>query len=260
MITLGSLNALEGVRHAFFTRAGGTSEGIYASNNCGFGSADDPARVAENRRRCAAQLDLPFEGLLTVYQVHGRDVVVVDKAWAHGQAPKADAMVTNRPGVALGILAADCAPVLFADAEARVIGACHAGWRGAFAGVAEATVEAMCRLGAARERIAAAIGPCIAQRSYEVGPEFPRPFLEQDEANADLFAPPGHSAGARPGHLLFDLAGYVARRLARVGIDAVGAVPCDTCREEERFFSYRRATLRGETDYGRNLSAIALEQ
>ncbi len=118
----------------------------------------------------------------------------------------------------------------------------------------------MCRLGAARERIAAAIGPCIAQRSYEVGPEFPRPFLEQDEANADLFAPPGHSAGTRPGHLLFDLAGYVARRLARVGIDAVGAVPCDTCREEERFFSYRRATLRGETDYGRNLSAIALEQ
>jgi len=259
MITLGTLNALDGVRHAFFTRVGGSSDGIYASNNCGFGSADDPARVAENRRRCAAHLDLPFEALLTVHQVHGRDVSVVDKPWAHGQAPKADAMVANRPGVALGILAADCAPVLFADPEARVIGACHAGWRGALGGVAEATVAAMCRLGAEPQRIEAAIGPCIAQRSYEVGPEFPRPFLEQDESNADLFAPPCTASGARPGHMMFDLAGYIARRLAAAGLRSVAAVPCDTCREESRFFSYRRATLRGEKDYGRNLSAIALE-
>jgi YfiH family protein len=259
MITLGSMNALDGVRHAFFTRAGGASGGIYASNNCGFGSSDDPTCVAENRRRCAAHLDLPFEALLTVHQVHGSDVVTVDRPWTRGQAPKADAMVTDRPGIALGILAADCAPVLFADPEAGVIGACHAGWRGALAGVADATVQAMVRLGARAERIDAAIGPCIAQRSYEVGPEFPRPFLAQDESNADFFAPPCAAAAARPGHLMFDLAGYLSRRLGRLGLHSVAAVPCDTCREEERFFSYRRATLRGEKDYGRNLSAIALE-
>jgi polyphenol oxidase len=256
MITLGSMNALDGVRHAFFTRVGGASGGIYASNNCGFGSADDPTCVAENRRRCAAHLELPFEALLTVHQVHGRDVITVETPWPHGQAPRADAMVTNRPGIALGILAADCAPVLFADPEARVVGACHAGWRGALGGVADATVEAMCRLGARRERIAAAIGPCIAQRSYEVGPEFPRPFLEQDEDNGALFAT---VAGARPGHVMFDLPGYLGRRLGKLGLGGVTSVPCDTCREEQRFFSYRRATLRGEKDYGRNLSAIALE-
>lgn len=254
MITLGTLNELEGVRHAFFTRTGGTSEGLYATNNCGFGSGDDPARVAENRRRSVMRLDLPGDSLVTVHQVHGRDVVVVDRPWAHKDAPKADAMVTNKPGIALGILTADCAPILFVDAEAKVIGACHAGWKGALSGVPGATVEAMTMLGATPSRIHAVIGPCIAQRSYEVGPEFPRPFLEQSAANSDFFAP-----SARPGHFMFDLLGYLGRRMGALNLHFVSGVPYDTCREEDRFFSYRRATLRGEPDYGRNLSAIALE-
>jgi len=255
MITLGTLNDLEGVRHGFFTRAGGASDGLYASNNCGFGSGDRPERVAENRRLSVAKLDLPGEALVTVHQVHGRDVQVVEKPWTHGNAPKADAMVTNRPGVALGILSADCAPVLFVDPQARVVGACHAGWRGALAGVTDATVRAMAELGAEPARIHAVIGPCIAHRSYEVGPEFPRPFLEQNQANADFFAP-----SQRAGHLMFDLAGYLGRRLGQLKLRFVSGLPYDTCREEERFFSYRRATLRGEPDYGRNLSAIALEE
>ena len=254
MITLGTLNELEGVRHAFFTRAGGTSEGLYGTNNCGFGSGDDPARVAENRRRSVMRLDLAGDNLVTVHQVHGRDVAVVDKPWAHKDAPKADAMVTDKPGIALGILTADCAPILFVDPVARVVGACHAGWKGAIAGVPDATVEAMLRLGASASRIHAVIGPCIAQRSYEVGPEFPRPFLEQSAANADFFAP-----SIRQGHFMFDLLGYLGRRMGTLNLHFVSGVPYDTCREEDRFFSYRRATLRGEPDYGRNLSAIALE-
>ncbi len=255
MITLGALNDLEGVRHAFFTRAGGSSDGIYASNNCGFGSGDRPERVAENRRLSMARLDLPAEALVTVHQVHGREVAVVDKPWQPARAPKADGMVTDRPGIALGILSADCAPVLLVDPGARVIGACHAGWRGALAGVAEATVEAMVRLGADAGRIHAVIGPCIAHRSYEVGPEFLRPFVDQDAANGDFFAP-----SPRAGHFLFDLPGYIGRRLGALGLGFVSGLPYDTCREEDRFFSYRRATLRGEPDYGRNLSAIALEE
>jgi hypothetical protein len=255
MITLGTLNDLDGVRHGFFTRAGGSSEGLYASNNCGFGSGDRPERVAENRRLSMEKLDLPAEALVTVHQVHGRTVAVVDRPWPHGQAPKADAMVTDRPGIALGILSADCAPVLLVDPEARVIGACHAGWRGALAGVTDATVETMTRLGAEPQRIHAVIGPCIAHRSYEVGPEFPRPFLDQNAGNADFFAP-----SPRAGHFLFDLAGYLGRRLGQLHLRFVSGLPYDTCREEERFFSYRRATLRGEPDYGRNLSAIALEE
>lgn len=254
MITLGILNELEGVRHAFFTRNGGASEGLYASNNCGFGSGDLPSCVAENRRRSMARLDLPGEALVTVHQVHGREVATVERPWPHAEAPKADAMVTNRPGVALGILGADCAPVMFVDPEARVIGAAHAGWRGALAGVTDATVAAMAKLGAAPNRIYAVIGPCIAQRSYEVGPEFPRPFLAENPANTDFFAP-----SARNGHLMFDLVGYLGRRLGALDLHFVSGVPYDTCREEDRFFSYRRATLRGEKDYGRNLSAIALE-
>jgi YfiH family protein len=254
MITLGTLNELEGVRHAFFTRAGGTSEGLYATNNCGFGSGDDPARVAENRRRSVVRLDVAGDSLVTVHQVHGRDVAVVDTLWSHRDAPKADGMVTNKRGVALGILTADCAPILFVDAEAKVIGACHAGWKGALAGVADATVAAMIQLGASPSKIHAVIGPCIAQRSYEVGPEFPRPFLEQSAANGDFFAP-----SLRQGHFMFDLLGYLGRRMGALNLHFVSGVPYDTCREEDRFFSYRRATLRGEPDYGRNLSAIALE-
>lgn len=255
MLTLGNLNGRGGLRHAFFTREGGSSAGIYASNNCGFGSNDTPESVAENRRRSLARLGLPAEALVTVYQVHGTGVARVENPWAPKQAPRGDALVTDRPGVALGILAADCAPILFADAEARVVGAAHAGWRGALAGVGEATVGAMRRLGAKPENIAAAIGPCIARRSYEVGPEFPAPFLKQDARNEDFFAP-----AARAGHFMFDLAGYLVRRLSALGLKSVAALPNDTCGEERRFFSYRRATLRGEKDYGRNLSVIALEE
>uniref|UniRef100_UPI0035639FEA peptidoglycan editing factor PgeF n=1 Tax=Falsiroseomonas sp. TaxID=2870721 RepID=UPI0035639FEA len=254
MITLGALNDLAGVRHGFLTRAGGVSEGIYASLNCGYGAKDDPPdRVAENRARALARADLPAGSLVTAYQVHSARVARVERPWPREDAPEVDAMVTDRPGVTLGILTADCAPVLFADAPARVIGAAHAGWRGAQGGVLEATVAAMVELGAERARIRAGIGPCIAQRSYEVGPDFPKPFLADDPANAAFFCP-----SRREGHFMFDLPGYVAARLAAAGLRRVCRLPHDTCAEAERFFSYRRATLRGEPDYGRGLSLIGL--
>jgi YfiH family protein len=243
-----------GVRHGFFTRAGGASGGLYASNNCGFGSGDDPLNVVENRRRSVARLGLGGDALVTVYQVHGVDVAHATKPWQPGEAPRADALVCDRPGIALGILTADCAPILLADRRARVIGAAHAGWRGALQGVAEAAVAAMAKLGARPERIAAAIGPCIAQASYEVGPGFPRPFLEQDAASAEFFRP-----ASRAGHCMFDLPGYLARRLGALGLARVEAVRADTCADAARFFSYRRATRLGEPDYGRNLSVIVLE-
>ncbi|UEM04655.1 peptidoglycan editing factor PgeF [Skermanella rosea] len=252
MITLGALNDIPAIRHGFFTKRGGVSTGIYASLNCGLGSNDDPRHVAENRRRCAAAFDLEPDRLVTLYQVHSPDVVTVERPWRPGETPpRADAMVTATPGVALGILTADCVPVLFADAEAGVIGAAHAGWKGAKAGVIEATIGAMKALGARPERIVAAIGPCIAQRSYEVGPEFPAPFLDEDAANGDFFAP-----ARRAGHFMFDVGGYVARRLGRSGVAALQRCPNDTVAEEDRFFSYRRATLRGEADYGRGISVI----
>jgi hypothetical protein len=244
-----------GIRHAFFTREGGVSEGIFASLNCGFGSGDAEASVRENRRRAAAALDRTPDELVTCYQVHSPQVVVVDRPWRREDRPRADAMVTRAKGVALGILTADCAPVLFADAEARIIGAAHAGWRGAVSGVLEATVAAMTGLGAAPQRIAAAIGPCIAQPSYEVGPEFPAPFLAEDAANAAFFMP-----AARAGHFLFDLPGYVARRLARLGLARIARTGGDTAAEPDRFFSYRRSFLRKEPDYGREISAIALAE
>jgi len=254
MLTIGQLNELPGVRHGFFGRAGGVSEGLYATLNCGFGSGDEPAHVAENRARALRRIELPETALVTVYQVHSPDVVVVERPWARGEAPRADAMVTSVPGLALGILTADCAPVLLADAKVRVIGAAHAGWRGAVAGVIESTIAAMTRLGADPERIVAGVGPTIGQRSYEVGPEFAAPFLAQSARNADLFCP-----AQRPGHAMFDLKGYVARRLVTAGLRRVQVLPCDTCAEADRFFSYRRACQHGEPDYGRNLSAIALE-
>jgi YfiH family protein len=255
MITLSALNELTRVRHAFFTREGGVSRGPYASLNCGPGSEDDPAAVAENRARCMAMLDLPPEALVTVHQSHTPEVMVVEQPWPADRRPVADAMVTARPGLALGILTADCAPVLLADGQAGVIAAAHAGWKGALGGVLRNTVAAMLKLGARKDCIVAAIGPCIGQRSYEVGPEFPKPFLAEDEGNADYFAP-----AQRPGHYLFDLPGYAARRLAQLGVVEVTRVPADTCRDESRFFSYRRGTLRGEPDYGRQLSAIVLER
>ena len=254
MVTIGAFNELSGVRHGFLTRRGGISGGIYASLNCGPGSGDDRDSVVENRRRAMAALDAPDAPLCTVHQVHSPTAVRVDEPWGLGQGPKADAMVTDRRGVALGILTADCAPVLFAAPRAGVVGAAHAGWRGALTGVLQSTVEAMEALGAARDRITAGVGPCIGRSAYEVGPEFPGPFLEQADDNRDFFQP-----AAREGHFLFDLRGYIARQLKRLGVGDVHALPCDTYTEEGRFFSYRRACHRGEGDYGRLLSAIYLE-
>ena len=254
MITSDAL-AGDGIRHGFLTRDGGVSDGLFASLNCGLGSGDDQMKVLENRRRAAAQLDRAADALVTCYQIHSAQVVTVERPWRRDDRPRADAMVTCTPGIALGILTADCAPVLLADAEGRVIGAAHAGWRGAVSGVLDQTVAAMIKLGAAPQRIAAAIGPCIAQPSYEVGPEFPAPFLAEDAANAAFFLP-----AARAGHFLFDLPGYVAQRLARLGVMRVARTGGDTAAEPQRFFSYRRACLRQERDYGREISAITLAE
>ena len=252
-LTAALLAGLPGVRHAFFTRAGGMSEGLYASLNCGPGSKDDPDRVAQNRARAMAHMGLGEDRLTTAYQVHSNRVAVVERPWQRADAPKVDAMVTRQPDIALGILTADCVPLLLADAEAGVIGAAHAGWRGALDGIVGALVEAMIDLGARAERIAAGIGPAIGATSYEVGPEFPAPFLAQARDNQDFFA-----ASPRAGHFLFDIQGYVGRRLTAAGIAQVETLARDTCAEDTLFFSYRRACLRGEPDYGRDLSAITL--
>lgn len=253
MIQARSLADLDGVQHRFFTRRGGVSEGLYSSLNCGYGSADPPDNVRENRRRAAAEFALGETGLLTVHQIHSTDVLTVgQERWTSPGAPKADALVTDRPGVALGVLAADCAPVLFADGDGGVIGAAHAGWKGALGGVADATIAAMEKLGARRERIRAAVGPCIGRDSYEVGPEFPAPFLAQDKANDGFFRP-----ARRAGHFMFDLAGFLVHRLTLAGV-AVSATGHDTLSATDDFFSYRRNTLNGVRDYGRGLSALAL--
>lgn len=241
------------LRHGFFTREGGVSTGIFASLNCSLGSGDAPADVAENRRRAMAALDLGPERLVTCRQVHGRDVALVEGCWDDADRPRADGMVTRQRGLALGILTADCAPVLLADAEAGVIGAAHAGWRGAFAGVIAATIETMQRHGARAERMRAGIGPCIGFASYEVGPEFPAPFLAQDPANVAFFR-----AAPRAGHHLFDLAGYVRSRLAAAGVTRIEAAGGDTAAEPARFFSWRRASLADERRFGHQLSAICL--
>lgn len=254
MIRLAALAAGPGIRHAFFTRDGGVSGGLYASLNCGYGSRDDPAKVARNREIAMAMLGFPANRLVTSRQVHSAAVATVDEPWSREAAPAADGLVTNIPGLVLGILAADCAPVLLCDPEARVIGAAHAGWRGALGGVVEATVAAMERLGAVRLRIRAGIGPCIGPDSYEVGGEFPQPFVAGDPGANAFFEP-----AARSGHFMFDLAGYVNDRLARFGIERVERSACDTAAEPERFFSYRRARLRGEPAFGLGLSVIALD-
>jgi len=252
MIRLGVLEAA-GLRHGFFTREGGVSEGVFATLNCSFAAGDDPAKVAENRRRAMDRLSLPPDRLVTCQQVHGREVVMVDHVWPRADRPRADAMVTHVAGIALGILTADCVPVLFADAEAGIIAAAHAGWRGAVGGVLEATVEAMQRAGARPDRIAAGIGPCIGRDSYEVGPEFPAPFLAQGPENAAFFRD-----AKRPGYHLFDLSGYVAERLSALGIGCIEASKDDTAAEPDRFFSYRRTCLAGEQQFGHALSAICL--
>ncbi len=254
MLTLGPLNEIACIRHGFFSRNGGVSEGAYESLNCGYGSGDAAEKVSENRARATAMLELGGGRLVTAYQCHSAEVAVVEEPWDRKDAPKVDGLVTRRPRLALGVLTADCAPVLMAEHGGRAIGATHAGWRGALGGVLEATIEAMVALGAEREAIVVGVGPTIGQRSYEVGLEFPAPFLAQSEDNGDFFYP-----ARREGHFMFDLKGYIGRRLGRAGVGRVQILPCDTCAEEDRFFSYRRSRLRGESDYGRGLSAIYLE-
>jgi len=240
-----------GVRHGFCGRRGGVSTGAVASLNAGLGAGDDPAAVAENRARAAAAV-APGATLVTPYQTHSADVVTVAAPWSDNDRPAADALVTDRPGLLLGIVTADCAPVLFADADAGVVGAAHAGWKGALAGITDATIAAMEALGARRERIAAAIGPCIARASYEVDDAFLRRFAAADPANDRFFAD-----AARAGHHRFDLEAYVTHRLAAAGLKRVEALGLDTYADPERFYSYRRATHEDAPTYGRQLSLIA---
>jgi len=248
-----TLGALAGIRHGFFGRQGGVSDGIYAALNCGLGSSDRPDAVLENRRRVADWLGAPPAQLLSLYQVHSATAVIVDRPIAREALPRADALITKVPGIAIGAMAADCTPVLFADPEAKVIGAAHAGWRGALAGILDATVDAMVGIGARRGAIHAAIGPTINQQSYEVGPEFEAQFLEVDAANACFFARPAH--GARP---RFDLPGYVADRLARRDLAGIERQTLCTYENESLFFSFRRSTHKNQGDYGRQISAIVV--
>lgn len=243
--------ARSGIAHAFFTRNGGVSTGLYESNNVAFSAADDPTHVSENRARCVQRLGLG--ALVTLSQKHTPEVIAVDTPWERDAAPEADALVTNKRGIALGILTADCAPVLFADADAGVVGAAHAGWRGAFDGVIGNTVAAMEDLGARTERIVCAVGPCIAQASYEVGAEFVERFLDRDRSYERFFGP-----SPKAGHSHFDLSAFVASLASAAGVAAVAIDGSDTCALDQTFFSYRRASLRKEPDYGRQLSAIGL--
>ncbi len=244
---------LPGIRHGFYTRQGGVSDGIYASLNCGVGSEDDRSRVVENRARVARDLGVAADQLATPFQIHSPDVAVVDAVWPVGQGPKADAVVTDRPGLAIGVGTADCGPLLFADPEARVIGAAHAGWRGAFTGVIEATITAMEGLGATRDRITVVLGPTISAAAYEVGPEFIARFIESDAASARFF-----TASERAGHHRFDLPAYIGARARAAGVGRFEDLALCTYADPERFYSYRRMTHQGEADYGRLLHAIAL--
>lgn len=253
LLQAASLAPFPGIRHAFFTRQGGVSEGIYASLNAGLGSQDDAEHVRENRVRMAAAVDVEPHRFLSCYQIHSPTVVVAEEPWSRENAPRADAIVTRIHGLAIGAATADCGPVLFADAAAGVIGAAHAGWKGALGGVLEATIAAMEELGARRTRMVAALGPMISQSNYEVGPEFVASFTAVDAANARFFVSGG--AGGRP-H--FDLPGYIASRLKAAGLTRVEDLALCTYADPERFYSYRRSTHRGEPDYGRHVNAIAL--
>lgn len=244
---------LPGIRHGFFTRDGGVSESLYAGLNCGLGSKDDPARVLENRARVARHLGGQRPEVLTVYQVHSGTAVRADGPIPRDTLPKADAVVTTVPGLVIGILTADCTPVLFADPEAKVVGAAHAGWRGAVAGIIEETVAEMERAGAHRGRIRAAIGPTISQSAYEVGPDFEAEVMGLNPANREFFTNPPPGEKAR-----FDLPGFVVRRLEALGLAAVDRVSPCTYADESKFFSFRRTTHRSEPDYGRQISAIVV--
>ena len=255
-MTFGSslLAAIPGLRHAFFTREGGVSGEIYESLNGGLGSNDDPANVLENRRRMAEQMGVMPENFISVHQIHSPDAVVATGPWPDDTCPRADAIVTRTEGIAIGVTAADCGPILFADAGARVIGAAHAGWKGALTGILESTVAAMEKLGADRGGIVAAIGPLIRQPSYEVGSEFVERFLDADTDNVRFFLP-----GERAGHSMFDLAAYIRTRLENAGVLMIDDIGVDTY-ADERFYSYRRSVHRNEPDYGRHVHAIALER
>lgn len=247
------LSGVAGISHGFFTRQGGVSTGLYGALNCGLGSRDDPGQVRQNRARVARALSGHGGQVLTLHQVHSASALVVDRPLESGPPPRADALVTRTPGLVIGALAADCTPVLLADPRARVVAAAHAGWRGALGGILEAAVEAMVGLGAEPRRIRAAIGPCISQEAYEVGPEFEAEFLDADSRNARFFLRPAAAARSR-----FDLPGYIEHRLAKVGLGHVERrSPC-SYGNESLFFSYRRATHRNEPDYGRQISAIVL--
>ena len=247
------LSAIPGLRHAFFTREGGVSGGLYDSLNGGLGSDDDPANVAENRRRMAEQMEVLPSRFLSPWQIHSPDAVVVSMPWEAASRPRADAIVTRAEKLAIGVTAADCGPILFVDPNARVIGAAHAGWKGALTGILESTVDTMVQLGAERTGIVAAIGPLIRQHSYEVGGEFVERFIEADADNGLFFIP-----SAREGHAMFDLAGFIRMRLENAGVLMIDDLGVDTY-SDERFYSYRRSVHRNEPDYGRHVHTIALE-
>lgn len=252
-----NLGTVSGIRHGFFTRIGGVSSGIYAGLNCGLGSNDDQALVLENRRMIGRHLGAGDDkfggGVITLYQEHGTTALEVTAPPSRDALPRADAVVSRTPGLVIGVLTADCAPVLLADGEAGVVAAAHAGWRGAVDGIVDSAVREMERLGARRERISAAVGPCISQSSYEVGPEFEAAFLARDPANGAFFQ--RNPKTARP-H--FDLPGFVVSRLANAGISNIENLGLCTCENESLFYSYRRKSLRGEPDYGRQISAIVV--
>lgn len=254
VLTARNLSQSDAIAHGFFGRQGGVSEGVYASLNCGPGSGDDAARVVENRRRAMETLAGGAAAkLVTLYQVHSAKAVTVTAPWEIGGAPEADAMATNVPGIALGLLTADCAPVLLADPVAKVIGAAHAGWKGAAAGVIGSALEAMEKLGAQKKRVMAAIGPAISQHNYEVGPEFRTRFIQLDAGHEAYFVP-----SKKPDHWRFDLDGFVGDQLAAAGVKDIQSLSTCTYAHEDEFFSFRRTTHRGEQDYGRDISAIML--
>jgi polyphenol oxidase len=252
MFCASTLESCNGIRHGFFTRQGGVSKGMYGSLNCGLGSRDDAESVRQNRALVAETLGVPAGRLLTLYQIHSATAVIVDKPW-NGEAAEADALVTRTPGLAIGALTADCAPILLCDPQARVIAAAHAGWRGALSGVAEATIAAMEELDAKRERVVAVIGPSISQRAYEVGADYVDRFLAEEPASEAFFMTDESS-----GEPHFDLSGYVAERLSRAGVGSVSDLGLCTYCDETRLFSYRRSQHHGEEDYGRQISAIVL--
>ena len=253
MLQAQSLAKLPGVRHGFFTRSGGVSEGLYQSLNGGVGSEDSPAKVTENRARMARRLGVTPERFLTCYQIHSPEVVVAETPWPATERPRADAIVTRVPNLAIGVSTADCGPVLLADPQARVIGAVHAGWRGALTGVIDRALEAMEKLGARRNRVVAATGPMIRQPNYEVGQDLIDRFVAMEPNTVRFFKP-----GGRPGHAMFDLAGYIASRLRRAEVGAIEDLGHCTYADAAQFYSYRRATHRAEADYGRHINAIAL--